>query len=111
LFGFNLRKSGGVVLLSRSPLHLNQAAQIPVVAQANATVRVMAANLTSGNDQLYEVPGVPILEGMKADIVAIQELNHGGKPSSVAQIRSFVDLAFDTNFHCFPRSRLRLHHP
>ena len=44
-------------------------------AQSNVPVRVVAANLTSGNLQRYESPGLNILKGLQPDIVAIQEFN------------------------------------
>lgn len=65
----------------------------------NVTVRVMAANLTSGTQQLYETPGINIFKGLKPDIVAIQEFNYASKPSTPAQIRTLVDAAFGTSFH------------
>lgn len=70
----------------------------------NITIRVMAANLTSGNNQCYEAPGIRIFQGLKPDVVAIQEFNYGSKPSSAAQIRSLVDTAFGTNFVYFRES-------
>jgi len=70
-------------------------------AQSNVTLRVMAANLTSGSNQTYETPGIDIFQGLKPDIVAIQEFNYLSKPSTSAQIRSFVDTAFGTNFAFF----------
>lgn len=70
-------------------------------AQSNVTFRVMAANLTSGTSQTYETPGIAILQGLKPDIVAIQEFNYLNKPSTSAQIRSFVDTTFGTNFGFF----------
>jgi len=100
-FGLNLRKIGGFLLLTGVALHLTEAAQIPMVTETNINLRVMAANLTSGNNQLYEAPGVRILQGLKPDIVAIQEFNYGSQPSSTAQIRGFVDMAFGTNFHYY----------
>ncbi len=76
---------------------------IPVSAQTatNVTVRFAAANLTSGDNQCYEAPGIRIFQGLKPDIVAIQELNYGSKPSSAAQIRTFVNAAFGTGFTYF----------
>ena len=41
---------------------------------AGANVRVMAANLTTGNKQSYEAPGIRIMQAMKADVILIQEL-------------------------------------
>src|SRR5438046_1815712 len=45
-------------------------------AQSNVVVRVMAANITSGNNQRYETPGLDIFEGLRPDLVAIQEFNY-----------------------------------
>jgi endonuclease/exonuclease/phosphatase family metal-dependent hydrolase len=60
----------------------------------------MAANLTSGTQQAYEDPGIRIFQGLKPDIVAIQEFNYGAGP-----LRSLVDTAFGTdyNFYVEPR--------
>lgn len=51
--------------------------KIPPAGPAN--VRVVAANLTSGDSQSYEAPGTNILQGLKADVVLIQEFNVGDK--------------------------------
>jgi endonuclease/exonuclease/phosphatase family metal-dependent hydrolase len=41
-------------------------------------LRVIAANLTSGNDQSYDPgPGLRIIEGIHADVVLMQEVNYG----------------------------------
>ncbi|HEX5219954.1 MAG TPA: immunoglobulin domain-containing protein, partial [Verrucomicrobiae bacterium] len=55
----------------------------------------MAANLP-GNSQEYGTPQIRILQGLKPDIVCIQEFNYLG--NSAAQIRSFVDTAFGPTF-------------
>ena len=68
----------------------------------NTIIRVMAANLTSGSAQSYEAPGIRIFQGLKPDIVAIQEFNYGDK--SATAIRSFVDTAFGTNYSYFRES-------
>ena len=68
----------------------------------NAIIRVMAANLTSGSAQSYETAGIRIFQGLKPDIVAIQEFNYGDK--SATAIRSFVDMAFGTNYSYFRES-------
>jgi len=53
-------------------------------------VRVMSANLTSGNDQNYDPgEGLRIIQGLDPDIVLIQEFNYGD--NSVDAIRGFVD--------------------
>lgn len=68
------------------------------VVQTNTVVRVMAANIT-GNSQQYEDFGIRILQGLKADVVAIQEFNYYN--NTAADIRSMVDTAFGTNFVYF----------
>ena len=53
----------------------------------------MAANLTSGNLQSYDPgEGIRIFQGLKPDLVLIQEFNYGTK--SDADIRRFVDDTF-----------------
>jgi endonuclease/exonuclease/phosphatase family metal-dependent hydrolase len=56
-------------------------------------VRVMAANLTSGNDQSYDTPGIDIFQGLLPDVVLIQEFNYAS-----GTLRSLVDTAFGTEF-------------
>ena len=59
-------------------------------------LRIMAANLTSGTNQSYEDPGIRIFQGVKPDIVLLQEFKAG--TSNTAALRAFVDAAFGTNF-------------
>ncbi|WP_375771673.1 pre-peptidase C-terminal domain-containing protein [Archangium gephyra] len=60
-------------------------------------LRLMAANITSGNAQSYDPGhGTRIFQGTKPDVVMIQEFNYGG--NSAAAIRGFVDTAFGTGF-------------
>jgi endonuclease/exonuclease/phosphatase family metal-dependent hydrolase len=66
---------------------------------ADTTVRVVSANLTSGNFSKYESPGLRILQGLKADIVAIQEFNYSN--NTPADLRAMVDSTFGTDFHYF----------
>lgn len=40
------------------------------------TIKIMAANITSGNSQAYEAPGIRIFNGLKPDICCIQEFNY-----------------------------------
>ena len=65
------RKLGGTFLavlwVTASPLFAD--------TQSNVVVRVMASNLTSGDNQRYESPGLNILQGLKPDVVCIQEFN------------------------------------
>jgi endonuclease/exonuclease/phosphatase family metal-dependent hydrolase len=60
-------------------------------------VRLMAANISSGNLQSYDPgDGIRIFQGMKPDVVMIQEFNYGD--GSAAAIRGFVDTTFGTSF-------------
>jgi hypothetical protein len=72
-----------------------------IVVSTNAVFRVMAANLT-GNSQKYEANSLRIFQGLKPDIVAIQEFNYSN--NSPAQIRQMIDSAFGTNFNYFRES-------
>jgi endonuclease/exonuclease/phosphatase family metal-dependent hydrolase len=74
----------GAVLFSASAL-----------AQSNINVRIMAANL-NGASQTYEPFAIRIFQGLKPDIVAIQEFNYSNNTAS--DFRSMVDTAFGTNF-------------
>ena len=78
-------------------------AQVPVVSQTNVTVRVMAANLSTGNFQRYESPGLDILQGLKPDIVCIQEFNctNSFGINTAASISNMVATTFGTNFSYF----------
>jgi endonuclease/exonuclease/phosphatase family metal-dependent hydrolase len=60
----------------------------------------MTANTTSGNNQSYDAgDGVRLFEGLKPDIVLIQEFNVGDNSSGA--IRSFVDTTFGPSFAFF----------
>jgi hypothetical protein len=80
--------------------------QVPVI-ETNVLVRVMAANLTTSG-QRYDAPGLRIFQGLKPDIVAIQEFNYtstnGAGANTPAAMREMVNLAFGTNFHYFRES-------
>ena len=68
---------------------------IPARAQNNINLRVMAANL-NGNTQSYQPFALRIFQGLKPDIVAIQEFNYSN--NTPADFRSMVDTAFGTDF-------------
>jgi len=68
-------------------------------AQTSNVVRFMTANLTSGNFQKYETPGLDILKGLKPDVVAIQEFNFSN--NAPADFRVMLDTTFGTNFSYF----------
>ncbi len=74
--------------------------QAPVVVNTNVSVRVMASNLSSGNNQRYETAGLNILKALKPDIVAMQEFNVSNSfgINTAAALRSMVDTTFGTNF-------------
>ncbi len=65
------------------------------LAQNNVNVRVMAANL-NGNAQSYQPFALRIFQGLKPDVVAIQEFNYSN--NAVADFRYLLDTAFGTNF-------------
>ncbi|MDB4968520.1 MAG: hypothetical protein JWN44_4209 [Myxococcales bacterium] len=59
-------------------------------------LRLVTGNLTTGNGQSYEQPGIRILRGLAADVAMIQELNVAS--NSTADLRTFVDEAFGTGY-------------
>jgi endonuclease/exonuclease/phosphatase family metal-dependent hydrolase len=61
-----------------------------------ANVRIMAANISSGNNQSYEDPGTHIFEGLKPDIVMIQEFNVGDDADLT--IKSYVASTFGDTY-------------
>lgn len=91
----------GAVLLASSGSHAIVGAPVQVVQTTNSPVRIMAANLT-GNSQRYEPFASRIFQGLKPDVVAIQEFNVGN--SSAAEVRQWVDAAFGPAFHYFRES-------
>lgn len=72
----------------------------PSAAQGNLPLRVMAANITSGNGQSYEAPGIRIFQGLKPDIVAIQEFRYNSSSTSNS-LRTLVDTAFGPGFNFY----------
>ncbi len=68
-------------------------AQIAVYIRDNDAITIMTANLVTGSDSKYNPPGCRIMQGLKPDIVAIQEWN-----ITNVSYRNFVDLNFGTNF-------------
>ncbi|MGA2242970.1 MAG: immunoglobulin domain-containing protein [Verrucomicrobiota bacterium] len=70
-------------------------------AQSNVNVRIMAANL-NGNAQTYLPFAIRIFQGLKPDVVAIQEFNYtstnGLEVNTPAAFREMLDTAFGTNF-------------
>lgn len=56
-------------------------------------VKIMAANISSGNYQSYEDQGIRIFQGLQPDIVLIQEFTYRD-----GTLRDLVDTAFGTEF-------------
>lgn len=73
---------------------------LAVLAQSNLTFRVMAANTTSGDFSSYQAPGIRIFQGLKPDIVAIQEFRYNASAAD-SQLRQLVDTAFGPSFHYY----------
>ncbi|MET0405653.1 MAG: lamin tail domain-containing protein, partial [Cystobacter sp.] len=64
---------------------------------ATTRVRLMAANISSGNAQSYDPgEGIRIFQGVKPDVVMIQEFNY--KSNTDADLRSFVTTAFGSGY-------------
>jgi endonuclease/exonuclease/phosphatase family metal-dependent hydrolase len=63
------------------------------------TIRTVAANITSGNGQAYEVEGTRILQGLQPDVVMIQEFNVSS--SSSTDLRNWVNSTFGSEFSYF----------
>jgi endonuclease/exonuclease/phosphatase family metal-dependent hydrolase len=59
-------------------------------------LRLMAGNLTSGNQQAYLSPGIHIFRGLAPDVAMVQEFNVGA--NTAADLRGFVDQAFGPEF-------------
>lgn len=93
-----LRLFSSGIIVSLTALSRVWAETVPVTVSTNAPIRVMAANL-NGDSQRYEAFAVRIFQGLRPDIVAIQEFNVGN--NSAAEIRQFVDTAFGSGFHFF----------
>ncbi|RME01684.1 MAG: hypothetical protein D6812_07640, partial [Deltaproteobacteria bacterium] len=56
-------------------------------------VRIMSANITSGDHSAYEDPGIRIFQALEPDVVLIQEFNYEG-----GTLREFVNRAFGSEF-------------
>jgi len=70
---------------------------------SNVLLRVMASNLSSGNNQRYESPGLDILQGLKPDVVAMQEFNVSNSfgINTTLALSNMVATTFGTNFSYF----------
>ncbi|CAM2802384.1 endonuclease/exonuclease/phosphatase family protein [Rariglobus hedericola] len=65
--------------------------------QADERIRIVAANLTSGNAQSYDAGhGGRILQGLQPDVVLVQEFNYLNH--TTADLRAWVDANFGASF-------------
>ncbi|MDY7226180.1 endonuclease/exonuclease/phosphatase family protein [Hyalangium rubrum] len=63
-------------------------------------IRIMASNLTSGNQQSYDPGhGTRLMQGVNPDVILIQEFNYGDK--SAAAMRGYVTNSFGASFHYY----------
>lgn len=63
-------------------------------------VRVMAANLTTGDKQSYDPgEGLRLMQGAHPDVILIQEFNY--RTNSEADIRALVTESFGASFHYY----------
>jgi len=66
--------------------------------EGRTQLRIMAANITSGNGQSYDPgEGVRMFQGLKPDVVLIQEFNVGANTPAV--LRTFVDSTFGASYN------------
>lgn len=73
---------------------------LPLFAQADTNIRVMAANISSGNNQSYDGGhGTRIFQGLDPDVVLIQEFNYGNNSASVLQ--NWVNTTFGSQYLYF----------
>lgn len=71
-----------------------------ITSDDSVTLRFAAANITSGNYQSYDPGhGQRILQGLKPDIVLIQEFNYGN--NSATDVGRWVAETFDSTFHWY----------
>ncbi|OQB21129.1 MAG: hypothetical protein BWY12_01893 [candidate division BRC1 bacterium ADurb.Bin183] len=70
---------------------------LTVFCAENIRIRIMAANLTTGNKQSYEDPAKRIFQALKPDIVLIQEFNVGN--NTTAEIDAYIQESFGAGFN------------
>lgn len=76
-------------------------AEADVVAPARggetARIRIVAANLTSGDEQRYESEGIRIFQALRPDVALVQEMRH--ERNDAEAIAALVTTAFGPDFH------------
>lgn len=69
-----------------------------VASPTKTPIRLMSANISSGNQQSYDPgEGIRIFQGLKPDVVMIQEFNYGDNTPKT--IGAFVATTFGKEFH------------
>jgi endonuclease/exonuclease/phosphatase family metal-dependent hydrolase len=97
LFTLSLAACGGVDTDAAPEQGLDA---VSIESPLTQRVRLMAANISSGNYQSYDPgEGIRIFQGTRPDVVMIQEFNYGD--NSASAIRSFVNTAFGTSFYYY----------
>jgi endonuclease/exonuclease/phosphatase family metal-dependent hydrolase len=65
-----------------------------IVSSSSLHIKITAANITSGNQQSYQGPGIRIFQALKPDIALVQEFNYNN-----GTIRQLIDTAFGKNYY------------
>jgi endonuclease/exonuclease/phosphatase family metal-dependent hydrolase len=90
------------------PVSRGDEPRFPVITSTSLTLRVMAANITTGNNQRYEGPGMRIFQALRPDVVAVQEFNYASTNglgiNTPGALREMIDSAFGTNFAFYRES-------
>ncbi len=96
-----VNRSWSCLLLASTFAAFQIQAQSPALTQTNTTVRIMAANL-NGGVQSVQPFAIRIFQGLKPDVVAIQEFNYtstnGLGVNTPTAFRELLDATFGTNF-------------
>lgn len=92
------------ILKARRPVLALALVLLVFAACAQTQLRIMASNLTSGNYQSYQSPGIDILKALKADVILMQEFNvntvSGGANDATA-VQSWVTTNFGAGYYWF----------
>ncbi|MGD9874294.1 MAG: hypothetical protein AB7T27_08475 [Kiritimatiellia bacterium] len=64
-------------------------------SSSNVSLTIMAANISDGASQAYDAAGIRTFQGLKPDVVCIQEFNYS------SGLRTLVDTAFSTGHYYY----------